>query len=249
MYDKTAYSTAMQKVTITCVKHGDFLQRPNDHTSGGNGCPACKSDSVGSHKRTSHENVITSFLGVHGVTYDYSRVSYVNMKRKVEVTCRTHGRFLISPEKHILGQGCASCNISSGEAMVATALTELGIPFVREKAFEGLNGQSSLRFGFFLPTINALVEYDGEQHSMLSKVFRSGLSTDDEVVARFLKTVEYDCLKNSFANTHQMYLLRIPYTTKTPSSIRKTLIEFVETVECDPESLDSSGSSGSYVMA
>lgn len=39
-YDKTTYLLDREKVTITCLKHGDFLQRPNEHLSG-KGCSIC----------------------------------------------------------------------------------------------------------------------------------------------------------------------------------------------------------------
>lgn len=40
-YDKVNYTGALNKVTITCPLHGDFLQTPNDHLKG-TGCPDCR---------------------------------------------------------------------------------------------------------------------------------------------------------------------------------------------------------------
>lgn len=39
-YSKVRYKNAHIKVTITCKKHGDFKQKPNNHLFG-NGCPLC----------------------------------------------------------------------------------------------------------------------------------------------------------------------------------------------------------------
>jgi hypothetical protein len=39
-YDKVIYTGAKEKITITCPKHGDFIQTPNDHLTG-YGCPKC----------------------------------------------------------------------------------------------------------------------------------------------------------------------------------------------------------------
>jgi len=39
-YAKTKYVTAKEKVLICCKKHGEFLQRPNNHLNGA-GCPVC----------------------------------------------------------------------------------------------------------------------------------------------------------------------------------------------------------------
>lgn len=42
-YGNTAYDTATSKVTITCIKHGDFEQVANYHLSG-NGCQKCAAE-------------------------------------------------------------------------------------------------------------------------------------------------------------------------------------------------------------
>lgn len=39
-YDKVNYIRSKDDVTITCAKHGDFLQKPNDHIQG-SGCHLC----------------------------------------------------------------------------------------------------------------------------------------------------------------------------------------------------------------
>ncbi len=39
-YEKVNYINALDKVIITCPKHGDFLQTPNHHL-GKKGCPIC----------------------------------------------------------------------------------------------------------------------------------------------------------------------------------------------------------------
>lgn len=39
-YDKVDYKNALDKVIVTCIKHGDFKITPNHHLNG-NGCPIC----------------------------------------------------------------------------------------------------------------------------------------------------------------------------------------------------------------
>ncbi len=46
---------------------------------------------------------------VHGDTYDYSHVDYVNAFTKIEIICPRHGAFLQSPGMHIAGNGCQKC--------------------------------------------------------------------------------------------------------------------------------------------
>jgi len=40
-YSKSVYKNAHTKVIITCSKHGDFIQTPNNHLYINNGCPNC----------------------------------------------------------------------------------------------------------------------------------------------------------------------------------------------------------------
>jgi len=43
-------------------------------------------------------------------TYDYSLVSYTKAISKVEIICKTHGSFFISPNNLLQGHGCPSCS-------------------------------------------------------------------------------------------------------------------------------------------
>lgn len=56
------------------------------------------------------EEVIKKFKLQHGDKFDYSRVEYKSAKTKVIVICKTHGEFLITPNNHITGYGCAKCH-------------------------------------------------------------------------------------------------------------------------------------------
>src|SRR5271166_6886945 len=61
-----------------------------------------------------YKHVASDFLtkakAVHGDTYDYSCVVYVNSKTCVEIYCKKHEYwFSIRPADHIRGQGCSLC--------------------------------------------------------------------------------------------------------------------------------------------
>jgi len=60
-------------------------------------------------KRKTLEQFITEARAVHGYTYDYSDVVYVQTHRKVWIYCHTHGYFDQTPSKHKNGQGCRIC--------------------------------------------------------------------------------------------------------------------------------------------
>jgi len=46
---------------------------------------------------------------IHGETYDYSKVVYVNNKTKVKIICSKHGEFEQTPDSHLGGCGCKRC--------------------------------------------------------------------------------------------------------------------------------------------
>ena len=53
------------------------------------------------------ENFLEAAKRVHGDRYDYSKVNYINSTTKVEVICKEHGSFFITPSDHIHAKcGC-----------------------------------------------------------------------------------------------------------------------------------------------
>lgn len=107
-YSKVVYVNSSEKVIIICRKHGEFLQRPNDHVNG-SGCPECKKEKISLYKKKSLDQVLSEFKKVHGDTYDYSKVVYVNVDTHVEIICRKHGSFMQTPYLHSTGSGCDKC--------------------------------------------------------------------------------------------------------------------------------------------
>ena len=115
-YEKIKYVTSLKKVEIICAKHGEFLQSPNSHVKG-TGCPKCS----GTGTRHNQNDVIDSFKKVHGDTYSYEMVNYVNNSTPVKIICKKHGEFSMSPNKHKSGRGCQKCSkITSISKMSAT---------------------------------------------------------------------------------------------------------------------------------
>lgn len=110
-YSSTVYEKSYQKVAIKCIAHDHtFYQTPDNHLQGHNGCHRCSDE----NKRALHAITIDEFVKsseiVHHRVYDYSKVSYLNSKTKVEIICKTHGTFFQTPSNHIHNkQGCPSC--------------------------------------------------------------------------------------------------------------------------------------------
>ena len=103
-YSKVNYINSTTKVIITCKQHGEFEQTPGHHLQK-QGCPEC-----GGHVKLNTKEFIVKSTKIHGETYDYSKVNYINNSTKVIITCKQHGEFKLVPSSHYNnGQGCPTC--------------------------------------------------------------------------------------------------------------------------------------------
>ena len=103
VYEKVEYINSKQKVIITCLIHGDFLQNSAEHLNG-NGCPNCRIN-----KKSNTEEFINKANKVHNNLYDYSTSNYIDWKTNINIICKSHGIFTQSPNNHLRGKGCSKC--------------------------------------------------------------------------------------------------------------------------------------------
>lgn len=108
-YDKVVYVNNKTKVIITCSKHGDFEQRPDNHTNLKHCCPKCKSDKQSVRQLRSTEEIVFDFKKVHGDRFDYSKVDYVDYNIDVTIVCKKHGEFKQKANDHLSGRSCKKC--------------------------------------------------------------------------------------------------------------------------------------------
>ena len=109
---------------------------------------------------------------------------------------------------HISSCGCLKSSV--GELNIQKVLQENNIVFEREKTFADFTYKDTKaypRYDFYLPEYNRLVEYDGEQHFELS-AWKS--DTEEKLKIR----QERDSIKNNYALSHQISLVRIPYSER-----------------------------------
>jgi hypothetical protein len=106
-YSKVVYINGHKPVIIICRTHGEFEQSPNCHVNRGAGCSTC-------NRKPNTAKLLAEFLKkakeIHGDTYSYDEVVYINCKKSVSIKCNTCGKsFKQTPEVHINGGGCR-CN-------------------------------------------------------------------------------------------------------------------------------------------
>lgn len=123
------YSGAFSKIIITCKKHGDFLQTPDNHVNDGKGCYQCGLDSHSLLFLRTQEEFIALAKEVHGNKYDYSLTEYKGADRKVIIICKEHGKWKQFASSHLKGHNCPSCTGNSGltkEEFVEKAIKQHG---------------------------------------------------------------------------------------------------------------------------
>lgn len=96
--------------TITCPRHGDFLQTGAAHLSG-QGCPhiECVSQKISESKTFDKSEVIEKCKQIHDNKYDYSLTDWKKLTDEVKIICPVHGEFKQQMHRHYRGCGCIKC--------------------------------------------------------------------------------------------------------------------------------------------
>lgn len=204
-YSKFVYERSFVKGIIICKIHGEFLQNPNNHLRGAE-CPDC----YGTPKKTTLE-FISDAKKLWGDRYDYSKVDYKGNKKKVIIVCPKHGEFLQNPNGHLNGDGCFRCQSSRGEMRILKFLENNKIDYISQKTFVDCRNPKTgqmLKFDFYIPSKNILIEYDGQQHFCVGDFgsFKFGQAELKEVQFR-------DKIKSKYAKKYCIKLIRIKYTS------------------------------------
>lgn len=95
------------------------------------------------------------------------------------------------------------CMRSGAEVDIASYLKDHQIQFVQQKTFIECKDIGFLKFDFYLPDYNIVIEYDGELHYM-----ETSLGNDLEGQQR------RDAIKTKYCEENDIILLRIPYWEK-----------------------------------
>ena len=198
----SGYKAMKEKCLFHCDNCGiDFQQLPsrliNQHLYGCNCCPT---------KKLTHQDFL-DLLGIECLKEYEVLDEYINTDTKINFRhkkCNTI--FKIEPDKFIYRNHkkyCPICylNKSKGEMIIEQYLINNNIDYQREFHFPetGLK-----RFDFFIPQNNLIIEFDGIQHFQPIEQFGG--------VKAFEETQKRDKEKDDFCLSHNIMLIRIPYT-------------------------------------
>lgn len=225
-YSKVDYITTDDCVIIICPKHGEFSQTPHSHISQKSGCPICKAENQSIRNIWDKDKFIKKATEKHKNRYDYSKTNYINSSTKVTILCnkignnkKPHGEFYVTPNNHISkNSGCPICNESKGENFISNVLQELNIVFNRQKTFSDCKHIGLLKFDFYIPSINSLIEFDGKQHYEPYDYY-GGIEEFEKIKLR-------DRIKNKYCKNKKINLLRLPYWL-SENIIKKKIIKLI----------------------
>jgi len=113
-YDKVEMKGIINRVVITCPKHGDFKQEGRNHLKG-QICLKCSRET----RNIGHEAFLKRARKVHGDRYQYP-VKYRYNNQPIMITCAIHGDFLQAPANHMYGANCPKCQNESRRLPQAT---------------------------------------------------------------------------------------------------------------------------------
>lgn len=158
-YSLVDYVNSKTKIKIICnIHHQVFEQIPSSHLRG-SGCNICSKN-----KKLDTEMFIKKCELVHNSKYDYSLVNYISAHTKIFIICHTHGIFTQTANSHVRGSACPKCRSSKAEILISNFLISNNIYFIPQYKIAECKYIRELPFDFYLPNINTLIEYQGEQH-------------------------------------------------------------------------------------
>ena len=223
-YSLTDYQGAQKKVKIICPRHKEewknetgneyFEMTANHHLSG----RGCKFDYLENKIKHSDKDIADSAkkykTSIEFKNQDFDRFNAA-VKKGREFYDKISAHFV--PIKESYGEKLITEILVRNGLVPEECLTNCAY---REKSFENctnqLKGKSckKLRFDFYVPELNALIEYDGEQHFIKRGKFGRSFDT--------LK--QNEIIKNNFCKDNNIKLIRIHY--KTPKNeIESKLME------------------------
>jgi len=115
---------------------------------------------------------------------------------------------------------CPTCKSSYGVRKIIKYLTENNIDFVREYEFDECKNIKKLPFDFYLPNLNACIEFDGDHHDRV--LYHWG----GEI--QFNEVQKRDGIKNNFCKNNNIPLLRIK--DKHKDNIEEILNNFINKI-------------------
>lgn len=196
---KEDYKNVGQKLDIICDK-GHKIQMTYGHWLEGKRCKECDKS-----KKLDYEYVKNE---IESIGYKLLSKEYINAKSGLLIECdKGHITNTLTWNNFKRGERCKCCSNSKGEDKINKYLINNNIKFTPQKEFKGLVGLSggNLRYDFYLPDHNLLIEFQGEQHREFIRGFHNTYS-------EFEKQLEHDRRKFNYAMAKNIDIIYLYYS-------------------------------------
>jgi len=195
------YKNCISKLNIECGKCGNRYPTTYSGYRQGNRCRKCF------HKRnakrmTHTQDYVSSYIAKYG---DKFIDKYVNSDFKIKIKCGSCNEIYISSfhAYKSMGVRCLCHTMSRGERFIYYYLINNNIKYETQKTFKKCKNKIALRFDFYLPKYNLLIEFDGIAHFKTVEFFGGK--------KYFGEKHHCDIIKNVFCIKNNQHLLRISY--------------------------------------
>lgn len=201
------YVNAHTPLKVFCKKHQAYFNTNYlRHITAKAGCFICSNREKANKRIHGYDVFVSKAKEIHGDKYDYFPDQvYQNNLTKYPVFCKKHEKiFYTNYSLHVYEKcGCPDCGRkkSKGELVLKNFFIKNNIEFIEEYKPEGLKHERQLSIDFYLPKVNLLVEFQGEQH------FRPAVNYGG--VETLLPQLKRDQIKRKFAYDNKLELLAI----------------------------------------
>lgn len=134
---------------------------------------------------------------------------YYNNATKIKCYCMDCCQYFDAMPRNLLNRkNCPLCTKSRGETIIKKWLKEHQINYIKEKTFPDLIGLGGgkLRYDFYLPNMQTIIEYNGIQHERPEDFGGKGESFAKE---QYNKQKRHDCIKREYAVLHNIKMIEL----------------------------------------
>lgn len=184
-----------------CMCGNEWMAYPTNVLKG-KGCKKCSDKKNADNLRKTNDYYVSQVASLNNNIVVLG--TYIGARTPILHRCITCGHeWETSPDSILRGHGCPMCSNSKGEKAIKEYLSSRLIDFRQQYIFDNCKNKKSLRFDFYIPSMNACIEYDGIQHFEPVDYFGG---TD-----KFLIRQQNDTIKNDYCLSHGIVLIRIKY--------------------------------------
>lgn len=201
--NKIEYKNCKTKFKVQCHLCKNEYDTTYTYYKQGHRCIKCGHQKKANDLKHSQENV-ASYIKECG---DTLLSEYVNMAAKLNIKCgKCNCDYTTSFQSYKINGTRCPCfyTISKGEQIIEKYLIKHKINYIAQESFDDCKNIKKLKFDFYLPDLQILIEFDGKIH-FEGVEYLGGQNS-------FEHRFKSDSIKNEYCKNNQKYLFRIAYT-------------------------------------